>query len=157
MTIYWVNWYYFKNFPSALKFTPQITLTSNFGVVNIFTYYIISDWKSSITGLKSTEKTCMKDLTKCLIYVKFNNKMFNQIKGTVMVTLFAAFTQLYWCDILKSNCTCTFKYGELSVEYVKDTWNRFLNGYYIVFRHSLISAEDILLTLNSMNLQYMLI
>ena len=144
MTIYWVNWYCFKNFPSTLKFTPQITLTSKFGVVNIFSYYIISGWRSSITGLKSTEKTCMKDLTKCLIYMKFNNKMFNQIKGTVMVTLFATFTQLCWCDILKSNCTCTFKYSE-------DTWNRFLNGYYIVFRHSLISAGDILLTLNSMN------
>ena len=46
---------------------------------------------------------------------------------------------------------CTFKYGELLAEYIKEIWNRFLDDYYTVLRSSQISPEELLLTLNSIN------
>ena len=44
---------------------------------------------------------------------------------------------------------CTFKYGELLAEYIKENWNHFLDDCYTVLRSSQISPEELLLTLNS--------
>ena len=42
------------------------TLLVTFDVVNILTYHILSDWRLWITGLKTTQKVYMQDLTKNL-------------------------------------------------------------------------------------------
>ena len=85
--------------------------------------------------------------------MKFNNKFYNQIKGTAKGTIFApTYTTLSmgYFEIKLYNA-CTFKYGKLLAENVKENWNRFLDDCYTVLRSSQISPEEILLTLNSIN------
>ena len=86
--------------------------------------------------------------------MKFNNEFYSQIKGTTMGTIFAptyATLSMGYFEI-KLYCVCTFKYGELLAEYTKENWNRFLDDCYTVLRSSQISPEELLLTLNSINL-----
>ena len=52
---------------------------------------------------------------------------------------------------IKVYSVCTFKYGELLAEYIKENWNHFLDDCYTVLRSSQISPEELLLTLNSIN------
>ena len=40
---------------------------------------------------------------------------------------------------------CTFEYGELLTEYIKENWNLFLDDYYTVLKSSQISPEELLL------------
>ena len=64
--------------------------------------------------------------------MKFNNEFYNQIKGTVMGTIFAptyATLSMGYFEI-KLYSVWTFKYGELLVEYIKKNWNRFLDDCY---------------------------
>ena len=70
--------------------------------------------------------------------MKFNNEFYNQIKGTVMGTIFAptyATLSMGYFEI-KLYSVWTFKYGELLVEYIKENWNRFLDDCYTVLRSS---------------------
>ena len=85
--------------------------------------------------------------------MKFNNKLYNQIKGTAMSTVFAPIyaTLLMRYFEIKLYSACTFKYGQLLAEYIKENWNRFLDDCYTVLRSSQISPEELLLTLNSIN------
>ena len=85
--------------------------------------------------------------------IKFNNEFYNQIKGTAMGTIFAptyATLSMGYFEI-KLYSVCTFKYGELLAEHIKENWNRFLDDCYTVLRSSQISPEELLLTLNSIN------
>ena len=85
--------------------------------------------------------------------MKFDNEVYNQIKGTAMGTIFAptyATLSMGYFEI-KLYSVCTFKYGELLAEYIKENWNRFLDDCYTVLRSSQISPEELLLTLNSIN------
>ena len=86
--------------------------------------------------------------------MKFNNKFYNQIKGTARSTIFAPTyaTLLMRYFEIKLYSVCTFKYGELLAEYIKENWNRFLDDCYTVLRSSQISPEELLLTLHSINL-----
>ena len=85
--------------------------------------------------------------------MKFNNECYNQVKGTAMGTNFtptyATFSmgqfEIKLCSV------CTFKYGELLPEHIKENWNRFSDDCYIVLRSNQISPEKLLLTLNSIN------
>ena len=52
---------------------------------------------------------------------------------------------------IKLYSVCTFSYGELLHEYIKENWNRSLDDCYAVLRSSQISPEELLLTLNSIN------
>ena len=52
---------------------------------------------------------------------------------------------------IKLDSVCTFKYGELLAEHIKENWNRFLDDCYTVLSSSQISPEELLLTLNSIN------
>ena len=85
--------------------------------------------------------------------MKFNNEFYNQIKGTTMGTIFAPtyVTLLMGYFEIKLYNVCTFKYGELLAEYIKENWNRFLHDCYTVLKSSQISPEELLLTLNSIN------
>ena len=86
--------------------------------------------------------------------MKFNNKFYNQIKGTAMSTIFAptyATLSMEYFEF-KIYRICTFKYGELLAEYIKENWNHFLDDCYTVLRSSQISPEELLLTLHSINL-----
>ena len=85
--------------------------------------------------------------------MKFNNAYYDQIKGTAMGTIFATtYTTLSMGYFeIKLYSVCTFKYGELLAEYIKENWNHFLDDCYIVLRSSPISPEELLLTLNSIN------
>ena len=59
--------------------------------------------------------------------IKCNNEFYNQIEGTAMGTIFApnfATLSMGYFEI-KLYSACTFKYGDLSVEYTKENWNRF--------------------------------
>ena len=83
--------------------------------------------------------------------MKLNNEFIT--KGTVMGRIFAptyATSSMGYFRI-KLYRICTFKYGELLVEYVKENWNHFLDACYTVLRSSQISPEELLLTLNSIN------
>ena len=85
--------------------------------------------------------------------MKLNNEFYNQIKSTAMGTIFAptyATLSMGYFEI-KLYSVCTFKYGELLAEHVKENWNRFLDDCYTVLRSSQISPEELLLTLNSIN------
>ena len=85
--------------------------------------------------------------------VKFNNELYNQIKGTAMSSIFAppyATLSMGYFEI-KLYDICTFKYGKLLAEYIKENWNRFLDDCYTVLRSSQISPEELLLTLNSID------
>ena len=86
--------------------------------------------------------------------MKFNNKFYNQIKGTAMSTIFApTYTTLLMRYFeIKLYSICIFKYGELLAEYIQENWNRFLDDCYTVLRSSQISPEELLLTLHSINL-----
>ena len=86
--------------------------------------------------------------------MKFNNKFYNQIKGTAMSTIFApTYTTLLMRYFeIKLYSICIFNYGELLAEYIKENWNRFLDDCYTVLRSSQISPEELLLTLHSINL-----
>ena len=132
--------------------------------IYILIYHILSDWRLWITGLKTTEKVYVQDLTKNLFQnvqkvilqnnnMKFNNKFYNQSKGTVMWTIFAptyATLSIGYIEI-KLYSICTFKHGELLAEYIKENQSRFLDNCYTVLRNSQISPEELLLTLNSIN------
>ena len=48
---------------------------------------------------------------------------------------------------IKLYSVCTFKYGELLAEHIKENWNRFLDDCYTVLRSSQISPEELLLKL----------
>ena len=85
--------------------------------------------------------------------MKLNNEFYNQITGTVMGRIFAptyATSSMGYFKI-KLYRICTFKYGELLVEYVKENWNHFLDACYTVLRSSQISPEELILTLKSIN------
>ena len=85
--------------------------------------------------------------------MKFNNEYYNQIKGTAMGTIFAptyATLSTKYFEI-KLYSVCTFKYGELLAEFIKENWNRFLDDCYTVLKSSQIRPEKLLLTLNSIN------
>ena len=59
--------------------------------------------------------------------MKLNNEYYNQIKGTAIGTIFAptyATLSMRYFE-LKLYIVCTFKYGELLAEYIKENWNRF--------------------------------
>ena len=60
--------------------------------------------------------------------MEFNNEFYNQIKGTTMGTIFTpAYTTLSMgCFEIKFYSVCSFKYGELLAEYIKENWNHFL-------------------------------
>ena len=82
--------------------------------------------------------------------MKFNNEFYNQIKGTAMGTIFTpTYTTLSMGYFeIKLYSVCSFKYGELLAEYIKEP---FFGDCYIVLRSSQISPEELLLTLNSVN------
>ena len=85
--------------------------------------------------------------------MKFNNEFYNQIKGTALGSIFAppyATLSMGYFEI-KLYDVCTFKYGKLLAEYIKENWKRFLDDCYSVLRSSQISPEELLLTLNSIN------
>ena len=85
--------------------------------------------------------------------MKFNNEVYNQIKGTAMGTIFAptyATLSMGYFEI-KLYSVCTFKYGELLAEYIKENWNRFLDDCYTVLGSTQNSPEELLLTLNLIN------
>ena len=85
--------------------------------------------------------------------MKFNNEIYNQIKGTAMGTIFTptyATLSMGYLEI-KLYSVCTFKYGELLAEHTKENWNRFLDDCYTVLKSSQINPEELLLTLNSIN------
>ena len=69
---------------------------------------------------------------------KFKNEFYNQIKGTAMGTIFAPtyVTLSMGYFEIKLYSVCTFKYGELLVEYIKENRNRFLDDCYAVLRSS---------------------
>ena len=69
--------------------------------------------------------------------MKFNNEFYNQIKVTDGISMGYFEIKLY--------SVCTFKYGELLAEYIKENWNRFLDDCYTVLRSSQISPEELLL------------
>ena len=85
--------------------------------------------------------------------MKFNNKFYNQIKGTGMGKIFAptyaTLSTRYFEIKFYSVCTC--KYGELLAEYIKENWNHFLDDCCTVLKSTQISPEELLLTLNSIN------
>ena len=86
--------------------------------------------------------------------MKFSNEFYNQIKGTAMGTIFArtyATLSMGYFEI-KLYGVCTFNYGEILDEYIRENWNRFLGDCYAVLRSSQISPEELLLTLNSINI-----
>ena len=85
--------------------------------------------------------------------MKFNNGFYNQIKGTVMGTIYAPTyaTLSMRCFEIKLYSVCTFKYGERLAEHIKENWNRFLDDCYTVLRCSQISPEELLLALNLIN------
>ena len=85
--------------------------------------------------------------------MKFNNEIYNQIKGTALGTIFAptyATLSMVYFET-KFYSVCTFTYGEVLAEYIKENWNPFLDDCYIVLRNSQISPKELLLTLNSIN------
>ena len=85
--------------------------------------------------------------------MEFNNEVYNQIKGTAMGTIFAptyATLSMGYFEI-KLYSVCTFKYGQLLAEYIKENWNRFLDDCCTVLRISQFSPAELLLTLNSIN------
>ena len=111
--------------------------------IYILTYYILSDWNPWIIGLKTTQNVFKKDSTTSFFLeyakftlqnnnIKFNNEFYDQIKDTVMGTIFAPTyaTLLKGCFEIKVYSVCTFKYGELLVEHIKENWNSFLDDCY---------------------------
>ena len=85
--------------------------------------------------------------------MKFNNEYYNQIIGTAIGTIFAptyANLLMGYFEI-ELYSVCTFKYGELLAEYIKENWKGFFDDCYTVLRRSQISPEELLLTINSMN------
>ena len=86
--------------------------------------------------------------------MKFNNEFYNQMKCTAMCTIFSptyATLSMEYFEI-KIYSVCTFKYGELLAEHIKENWHHFLGDCYTVLKSSPISPEELLLTLNSINL-----
>ena len=85
--------------------------------------------------------------------MKCNNESYNQIKGTAIGIIFgppyANFSMGYF--EIKCYSFCTFKYGELLAEHIKENGNPFLDDCYTVSRSSQISLEELLLDLNSIN------
>ena len=83
--------------------------------------------------------------------MKFNNELYNEIKGIAMGTIFAPTyaTLNMGCFEIKLYNLCIFNYGELLAEYIKKNWNRFWDDCYTVLRSSQISPEELLLNLNS--------
>ena len=69
--------------------------------------------------------------------------------GTIFAPTYATLSMGYF--EIKLYSACTFKYGELLPEYIKENWNRFFDDYYTVLGSSQISSEELLLTLNSIN------
>ena len=65
--------------------------------------------------------------------MKNNNEYYNQIKGTAMGTIFYNLSNFIE---IKLYSVCTFKYGELLDEYIKEKRNRFLDDCYRVLRSS---------------------
>ena len=62
--------------------------------------------------------------------MKFNKEFYDQIKSTAMGTIFApnyATLSMGYFEI-KLYSLCTFKYGELLAEYIKENWKCFLDG-----------------------------
>ena len=85
--------------------------------------------------------------------MKFNNEFYNQNKVEAMGTIFAptyATLSMGYFEI-KLYSVCSFKYGELLAEYIKENWNRFFYVFYTVLRSSQISPEELLLALNSID------
>ena len=84
--------------------------------------------------------------------MKFNNEFYNQVKGTAMDAIFAPTYATLLMGYFKTKLYSvgTFKYGEL--ECIKENWNGFLDDSYKVLRSSQISPEELLLTLNSIDL-----
>ena len=70
--------------------------------------------------------------------MKFNNGVYNQIKGTATGTIFAPTYAALSMEYFQINfySACTFKYGELLAEYIEENWNRFLDDCYTVLRSS---------------------
>ena len=70
--------------------------------------------------------------------MKFNNEVYNQIKGTAMGIIFApTYVTLSMCYFkIKLYSVCAFKYGELLAENIKENWNRFLDDCYTALRSS---------------------
>ena len=79
--------------------------------------------------------------------IKFNDEFYKEIKGTAMGTD-ATSSMGYFETKLYS--VCTFKYGKLLTEHIKENWNRFLDDCYTVLRSSQISPEESLLTLGNL-------
>ena len=61
--------------------------------------------------------------------MKFNNQFYNQIKvtaiGTIFTPTYVALSMGYFK--IKLYTACTFKYGQILAEYIKENWNRFLD------------------------------
>ena len=66
--------------------------------------------------------------------------------GTILAPAYATLSMGYF--EIKLYSACTFKYGEVLAEYIKENWNRFLDECYKVLRSSQIRTEELLLTLN---------
>ena len=78
--------------------------------------------------------------------MKFNNEYYNHIKGTTMGTIFAptyATLSMRYFEI-KLYSVCTFKYGELLAEYIKENWNCFSDDCYTVLTNNQINPEELL-------------
>ena len=60
--------------------------------------------------------------------MNFSNEFYNQITGTTMGTIFAPTYATLWMGYFKIELhgACTFEYGELLAEHIKENWNRFL-------------------------------
>ena len=69
--------------------------------------------------------------------------------GTIFAPTYATLSMGYF--EIKLYSVCTFTYGHILAEYIKENWNRFLDDCYTVLRSSQISPEELLLTLNSIN------
>ena len=102
-------------------------------------------------------KEFVLECTKFILQInnmKSKNQFHNQIKSTTMGTILAsnyATLSMGYFEI-KLYSACTFNYGELLAEYIKDNWNSFLDDCYTVLRSNQISPEELLLTLKSINL-----
>ena len=85
--------------------------------------------------------------------MKCNNESYNQIKGTAIGIIFAPPYANFSMGYFEITCYsfCTFKYGELLAEHIKENGNPFLDDCYTVSRSSQISLEELLLDLNSIN------
>ena len=62
--------------------------------------------------------------------------------GTIFAPTYATLSM--GCFEVKLYSACTFKYGEILAEYIKENWNRFLDEYCTVLKSSQISPEELL-------------